>query len=92
MALKLFEKKTCTHHLTKVIQTEIFIKKPDKYREIENNSLSSDNLITMGSGYSYAAASFKKNSLSICFKKFNRIIDFDKLNKTITVEAGIEDL
>ena len=89
MALKLFEKKNYTS-FDKSYSTEIFIKKPDKYREIENNSLSSDNLITMGSGYSYAAASFKKNSLSICFKKFNRIIDFDKLNKTITVEAGIE--
>ena len=89
MPLKLSEKKNYTS-FDKSYSTEIFIKKPDKYREIENNSLSSDNLITMGSGYSYAAASFKKNSLSICFKKFNRIIDFDKLNKTITVEAGIE--
>ena len=89
MTLKLFEKKICTS-FDKSYSTEIFIKKPDKYREIENNSLSNENLITMGSGYSYAAASFKENSLSLCFEKFNRIINFDKINKTITVEAGIK--
>jgi hypothetical protein len=66
MTLKLFEKKTC-RSFDKSYSADIFIKKPDKYREIENNSLSNENLITMGSGYSYAAASFKKNSLSLCF-------------------------
>jgi decaprenylphospho-beta-D-ribofuranose 2-oxidase len=89
MTLKLFEKKICTS-FDKSYSAEIFIKKPDKYREIENNSLSIENLITRGSGYSYSAASFKKNSLSLCFEKFNRIIFFDKVNKTITVEAGIK--
>ena len=34
--------------------------------------------------------SFKKDSLSLCFEKFNRIINFDKINKTVTVEAGIK--
>ena len=89
MTLKLFKKKIC-RSIDKSYSADIFIKKPDKYREIENNSLSNENLITMGSGYSYAAASFKKNSLSLCFEKFNRIISFDKIDKTITVEAGIK--
>tara|TARA_B100001175_G_scaffold98153_1_gene83210 strand:+ start:3690 stop:5018 length:1329 start_codon:yes stop_codon:yes gene_type:complete len=89
MTLKLFEKKICTS-FDKNYSAEIFIKKPDKYREIENNSLTNENLITMGAGYSYAAASFKKDSLSLCFEKFNRIINFDKINKTVTVEAGIK--
>jgi len=89
MTLKLFKKKIC-RSFDKSYSADIFIKKPDKYREIENNSLSNENLITMGSGYSYAAASFKKNSLSLCFEKFNRIIGFDKIDKTITVEAGIK--
>jgi len=35
-------------------------------------------------------ASFKKNNLSLLFTKFDRIINFDKVNKTITVEAGIK--
>ena len=85
----LFEKKTYTS-FDKNYSAKIYIKKPDKYREIENNSLSSDNLITMGSAYSYAAASFKKNSLSLSFDKFNRVIDFDKVKKIITVEAGMK--
>ncbi len=69
---------------------EILIKKPDKYRDIEKHSLSNDNLITMGSAFSYAPASFKKNNLSISLEKFNRVIDFDKNNKNITVEAGMK--
>ena len=89
MKNNLFEKKTYTS-FDKNYSAKIYIKKPDKYREIENSSLSSDNLITMGSAYSYAAASFKKNSLSLSFDKFNRVIDFDKIKKTITVEAGMK--
>jgi decaprenylphospho-beta-D-ribofuranose 2-oxidase len=89
MKNNLFEKKTYTS-FDKNYSAKIYIKKPDKYREIENNSLSSSNLITMGSAYSYTAASFKKNSLSLSFDKFNRVIDFDKIKKTITVEAGMK--
>jgi len=84
----MFEKKIKS--LDKYYSTNIFIKRPDKYREIENISLNADTLITMGSANSYTAASFKKNSLSIMFEKFDRIIDFNKENKTITVEAGMK--
>ena len=89
MKNNLFEKKTYTS-FDKNYSAKIYIKKPDKYREIENSSLSSNNLITMGSAYSYAAASFKKNSLSLSFEKFNRVTDFNKVKKTIKVEAGIK--
>ena len=69
---------------------EIFIKNSEKHKDLENDSRSVENLITMGSCYSYVAASFKKNSLSIDIKKFNRILFFDQEKKIITVEAGMQ--
>jgi len=84
----MFKKKI--NSLDRSTNVDIFIKRPDKYREIEKFSLSSDNLITMGACASYTPASFKKNNLSLLFTKFDRIINFDKANKTITVEAGIK--
>ena len=77
------------HSLDKNYSAEIFLKKPDKYNEIEKVSLKFDNIITMGSCNSYAPASFKKDSLSIKLTQFNRILEFDEKNKLITVEAGI---
>ncbi len=76
--------------LDKSYSGEIFFQKPDKYREIEKLSSKFDNLNTMGSCNSYAPASFKKNTFSMEFTKFNRIIEFDKNNQLITVEAGIK--
>ncbi len=70
--------------------SEILITKPDRYRDLEKNSLLTENLITMGSALSYVPASFKRNSLSLLFEKFDRIIEFDKEKKTITVEGGIK--
>jgi len=84
----MFEKKISS--IDRSTNVDIFIKRPDKYREIEKFSLNSDNLITMGACASYTPASFKKNNLSLLFTKFDRIINFDKANKTITVEAGIK--
>ena len=69
---------------------EIFIKNSDKYKELDDDSSSVQNLITMGSCYSYVAASFKEKSLSINVKNFNRILFFDKEKKIITVEAGMK--
>ena len=77
------------HSLDKNYSAEIFLKKPDKYNEIEKVSLKFDNIITMGSCNSYAPANFKKDSLSIKLTQFNRILEFDEKNKLITVEAGI---
>ena len=47
-------------------------------------------LFQQGSNYSYAPASFSKNSLSLDLKKFNRILDFNIKDKEITVEAGLK--
>ena len=80
------------HFVDCTFSAEIYLKRPDKYREIEEISSSLENIITMGSCNSYTAASFKKNNLSIDLTKFDRIIEFDKENKLITVEAGINFL
>ena len=69
---------------------EIFIKNIEKYNQLENEISNSNNLITMGSNYSYVAAGFKEKQLSININKFNRILFFNKEKKTITVEAGIK--
>ncbi len=68
---------------------EVYLKNPDKYRQLEKDSLKADNLISRGAGYSYAAASFKEGSLSLGMKNFNRILYFDEKKKLITVESGI---
>jgi decaprenylphospho-beta-D-ribofuranose 2-oxidase len=85
----LFEKKKITS-FDQNCSLEIFIKNSDKYKELEDDSRSVQNLITMGSCYSYVAASFKEKSLSINVKNFNRILFFDKEKKIITVEAGMK--
>ena len=53
---------------------EIFIKNSERHKDLEDDSRSVENLITVGSCYSYVAAAFKENSLSIDIKKFNRIL------------------
>ena len=58
--------------------TEVYLKSPDKYRQLEKDSLKVDNLISRGGGYSYVAASFRKESLSLDMKNFNRILNFDE--------------
>jgi|ETNmetMinimDraft_11_1059920.scaffolds.fasta_scaffold19537_2 decaprenylphospho-beta-D-ribofuranose 2-oxidase len=73
----------------KSYSTEAFIKNPDKYRQLESDTSEAENLISRGGGYSYVAASFKKETLSIVMKNFNRILHFDKKKKIIKVESGI---
>ena len=50
--------------------TKVYLKTPDKYKQLEKDSLKADSLISRGAGYSYAAASFKEETLSICMKNF----------------------
>ena len=69
--------------------TEVYLKSPDKYRQLEKDSLKAESLISRGAGYSYVAASFKKETLSLSMKNFNRILYFDEKKKLITVEAGM---
>ena len=73
----------------KTYSAEVYLKNPDKYRQLEKDSSKTDNLISRGAGYSYVAASFKKESLSLGMKNFNRILHFDEKKKLITVESGI---
>ena len=68
---------------------KVFIKQPDKYREVEKFSKISENIISTGANLSYSPLSFDKNNISILLKKFNQIINFDKKKKEITVEAGM---
>ena len=64
--------------LDKSYNAEILFSSPDKYKNFENLVSKFENINTMGSCNSYTPASFKKDTLSIELKKFNRIIDFDK--------------
>ena len=68
---------------------EVYLKNPDKYRQLEKDSSKAESLISRGAGYSYVAASFKKETLSLSMKNFNRILYFDEKKKLITVEAGM---
>ena len=88
MSETLYEK----HRLSsfdKTYSAKVYLKNPDKYRQLEKDSSKTDNLISRGAGYSYVAASFKKESLSLGMKNFNRILHFDEKKKLITVESGI---
>ena len=76
--------------LDKYYTTNIFLKRPEKYRELKEISDQYKKMIPMGSGSSYVPASFGKDNLSILMTRFNKIIEFDKTNKTITVEAGVK--
>ena len=74
----------------KSFSSDVFLKKPEKYREIEKFCKDTKNIITMGSNYSYTPLSLSTDSLVLDVKKFNRILDFNKKNKEITVEGGIK--
>ena len=73
----------------KTYSTKVNLKIPKTYEEIESFSLKSEYLISRGAGYSYVAASFKNQSLSLCMGNFKKILKFDKEKKLITVESGI---
>ena len=70
--------------------SDVFFRRPERYKEIEKFSKDSQTLITLGSNYSYAPLAFNKKSLVIDLAQFNRILTFDKIKKEITVEAGIK--
>ena len=67
---------------------KIFYSKPDKYKLLEEVARRNDNIINVGSNLSYSPLGFGKNSTSINIKKFNRILEFKKNEKIITIEAG----
>ena len=63
---------------------------PEKYRDLEKTFENHRSLITMGSNLSYSPVSFFEKSISIDFSKFNRILNFSKKKKEITIEAGVK--
>ena len=69
MSETLYEKRKLSS-FDKSYSAEVYIKNPDKYRQLEKDTLEADSLITRGGGYSYVAASFKKESLSLGMKNF----------------------
>ena len=85
----MFEKKTISS-FDQSCSLEIFLKNSEKYKELENDSRSVENLMTMGSCYSYVAASFKDKSLSVNIKKFNRILFFDKKKKSLRLRQELK--
>ena len=68
----MFEKKKITS-FDQNYCSEISIKNSEKYRELEDDHALVDNLITIGSGLSYTAAGFKKDSLSINIESFKNL-------------------
>ena len=88
MIKKYTEEKNLTS-FDRSFSSNIFFSEPDKYKLLEKVSHSSDKIINLGTNLSYSPLGFCKNSLSINIKNFNRILQFDKIKKTITVEAGL---
>ena len=78
-----------TFSFDKSISLNIVHTEPDKYRLLEDVCHKSKKLINIGSNLSYSPLGFSRDSLSINIKKFNRVLEFDKEDKIITVEAGI---
>ena len=81
-------KKISLSSFDKTYSAKVNLKSPKTYDEIEKFSYDSENIISRGAGYSYVAASFKDQALSICMKNFKKILSFDKEKKLITVESG----
>ena len=73
----------------KSFSLNILYAKPDKYKQLEEISRQFDEIINTGSNLSYSPLGINQNGVSLELKKFNRIIDFNKNEKTITVEAGM---
>jgi len=82
-------KKISLSSFDKTYSAKVNLKSPKTYDEIEKFSYDSENIISRGAGYSYVAASFKDQALSICMKNFKKILSFDKEKKLITVESGV---
>lgn len=72
---------------TEIIKSEI--ERPDRYKDLFKLLDSNKPIISRGEGLSYCGASFGENILSIDTRLFNRILKFNKVNGTITVESGI---
>ena len=62
--------------------------RPDRYRDLETE-LGTRRRIPRGGGFSYSAASFGGGSLVQDMRRFNRVLQFDPVERQIEVESGM---
>jgi decaprenylphospho-beta-D-ribofuranose 2-oxidase len=71
------------------VSARVAVQRPDRYRHLEAAFSDGRPRIVRGGGYSYAAASFDADSVTIDMRRFDRILAFDPANRRIKVEAGL---
>lgn len=64
------------------------VARPDRYRSLTSSELRGPR-IARGAGLSYCAASFGAGAVSVCHRRFNRVLEFDPGQRLVQVEAGI---
>src|SRR6266498_6144161 len=71
------------------VSARVAVRRPDRYRHLEASWGDGRPRIARGGGYSYAAASFDADSVTIDMRRFDRILAFDPARRRIKVEAGL---
>ena len=71
------------------VSARVGVQRPDRYRHLETGWGDGRARIPRGGGYSYAAASFDAESITIDMRRFDRILAFDPATRQIRVEAGL---
>lgn len=71
------------------VSARVAVQRPDRYRHLEAAWGDGRPRIARGGGYSYAAASFDADSVTIDMRRFDRILAFDPASRRIKVEAGL---
>src|SRR6266511_1675381 len=71
------------------VSARVAVQRPDRYRHLEAAWGDGRPRIARGGGYSYAAASFDADSVTIDMRRFDRILAFDPPSRRIKVEAGL---
>ncbi len=71
------------------VSARVAVQRPDRYRHLEASWGDGRPRIARGGGYSYAAASFDADSVTIDMRRFDRILAFDPARRRIKVEAGL---
>jgi decaprenylphospho-beta-D-ribofuranose 2-oxidase len=71
------------------VSARVAVQRPDRYRHLEAAWSDGRPRIVRGGGYSYAAASFDTDTVTIDMRRFDRILAFDPASRRIKVEAGL---
>jgi decaprenylphospho-beta-D-ribofuranose 2-oxidase len=71
------------------VSARVAVQRPDRYRHLEAAWGDGRPRIARGGGYSYAAASFDADSVTIDMRRFDRILAFDPASRRVKVEAGL---